>query len=221
LKERDGDKFKNDPTKVSDYTHCQSHPFRSQYTPQQQHRNQSDTVNCVTVSSSCYSHVPQVNYQGFFGEAEEHQIGPDPEHKIFATVSNGRKFNYVQLKIRQENGKNGLVTFVVDTGCNVDAVMSADFVEALGLKEKVNNTEEFSVIQVANGSKVKCPKIRIQVLYGTDPIELETLVLSNCPAGNLLGISGLRKFPLKDGVTADSIISGICSEIEQQSLSKN
>ena len=230
-------KFFNDPWKVTHYRTCKKpgHGFGEQSNsngygartaaPQAAASGtaaQQNAVNYFNVTSDVFFHSHTIPDGELALQNLAYQdVGQDKRHRVYVSHNqHGRKYHLAELNIENHAGKVSRATFLLDTGCDADMVLSMHSALSYGYATDIAEAENSAVVTVANNQKVVCKLIQVPVIYLGESLLLDAIIMPECP-NNLLGTSALSKMMLDDGTMADESLHALCREISQSSGLKN
>ena len=95
----------------------------------------------------------------------------------------------MDTQFSQRNGPIFSLPVTLDTGCSAPGVISSQIVQAQNLQIDPRKAQ----VSVANGMTQTCDMCTLQIIRENGPpIDLQFVILDNCPAGVLLGVPAIH-----------------------------
>ena len=232
-------KFLNDPWKVTFYRSCTKpgHGLSALHngngygtqaaapqgaTGQSTSTTQQSSNNNFNVTTDLFYHNHTIpDGELAFQNLGYQEFGQRKNHRVYVSHNEfGRKYHFAELNIENHTGKTSRATFLLDTGCDADLVMSMRAALSYGYASDITESKNSAVVTVANSQKAVCRIIQVPVIYLGQSLLLDAIIMPECP-NNLLGTGALRKMMLDDGTMANDTLHALCREISQSSELKN
>ena len=225
-------KFVNDPYKVISYRYCTKPGHNTGYGSQKAapqgaanqgtNTTQKNSANYFNVTQEVFFHSHAIPDGELALQNLHYQdLGQCKRHRVYSSENEaGKRYHFAELNVENYTGKVSRATFLLDSGCDADLVISMHTALSYGYAKDIAETENSAVVTVANNQQVVCKMIHVPVIYLGQSLMLEAIVMPECP-NNLLGLGALRKMMLDDGTTAEEVLHSLCREISQSSGLKN